>query len=179
MQIRLRTPAVCAPSSSLWMPRILRSRQQKCSHRLDSGLLLDQLAGDLRAHAGAGARTVRHVDAIDAAALRQLRAFDFLRRIHAARRQNLHERDELSRRQLRAQLRLSSPTGTFRSACAFGLRLFHRDAAASCCSGCSERASERISLMCSGVVPQQPPTILTPAHSKRRAYCAMYSGEHR
>ncbi len=47
------------------------------------------------------------------------------------------------------------------------------------CSGWSERVSERISLMCSGVVPQQPPMILTPAHSRRRAYCAMYSGEQR
>ena len=33
--------------------------------------------------------------------------------------------------------------------------------------------------MWSGVVPQQPPMILTPAQSRRRAYCAMYSGEHR
>ena len=33
--------------------------------------------------------------------------------------------------------------------------------------------------MCSGVVPQQPPTIFTPAQMKRRAYCAMYSGEQR
>ena len=47
------------------------------------------------------------------------------------------------------------------------------------CSGCSERVSERISLMWSGVVPQQPPITLTPAQSRRRAYCAMYSGEHR
>ena len=29
------------------------------------------------------------------------------------------------------------------------------------------------------VVPQQPPMILTPAHSRRRAYCAIYSGEQR
>src|SRR5689334_21045649 len=45
--------------------------------------------------------------------------------------------------------------------------------------GCSERVSDRISLMCSGVVPQQPPTILTPAQSRRRAYCDIYSGEQR
>ena len=32
-------------------------------HGLDSGLPLDELAGDLGAHAGAGARPVRHVDA--------------------------------------------------------------------------------------------------------------------
>ena len=35
-------------------------------HRFDLGVLLDQLAGDLRAQTGAGARPVRHVDAIDA-----------------------------------------------------------------------------------------------------------------
>ena len=44
---------------------------------------------------------------------------------------------------------------------------------------CSERASARSSRMCSGVVPQQPPMMRTPAHRKRRAYCAMYSGEQR
>ena len=33
--------------------------------------------------------------------------------------------------------------------------------------------------MCSGVVPQQPPTSRTPLLMKRRAYDAMYSGEHR
>jgi len=34
-------------------------------------------------------------------------------------------------------------------------------------------------LMCAGVVPQQPPTRLTPADRKRRAYEAMYSGVQR
>src|ERR1039458_3878885 len=101
MQIRLRTPRLCAPNNSLWMPRILRSRQQKwltasmpasswinCQGRvagapppvppkqfaldaedmavaatevvdgLDAGQFLDHLAGDLRAHARAGARAI-------------------------------------------------------------------------------------------------------------------------
>ena len=35
-------------------------------HGFDARLALDQLAGDLGAHAGAGARTVGHVDGIDA-----------------------------------------------------------------------------------------------------------------
>ena len=33
--------------------------------------------------------------------------------------------------------------------------------------------------MCAGEVPQQPPTIFAPAPIKRRAYCAIYSGEHK
>jgi hypothetical protein len=33
--------------------------------------------------------------------------------------------------------------------------------------------------MCSGVVPQQPPTIRTPRATNRRAYDAMYSGDER
>ena len=33
--------------------------------------------------------------------------------------------------------------------------------------------------MCSGVVPQHPPMIFTPARSRRRAYWAIYSGEHK
>ncbi len=33
--------------------------------------------------------------------------------------------------------------------------------------------------MCSGVVPQHPPTSRTPFATNRRAYDAMYSGEHR
>ena len=45
------------------------------------------------------------------------------------------------------------------------------------------RRGERIAIliwrMCSGVVPQQPPTRLTPSSVNRRAYDAMYSGEHR
>ena len=36
------------------------------------------------------------------------------------------------------------------------------------CTGCSERTSLEICLMCSGVVPQQPPITRTPACRKRR-----------
>ena len=67
-------------------------------------------------------------------------------------------------------------TGASACACASGSSTV---TASFLCAGCSERVSERISLMCSGVVPQQPPMIFTPAHSRRRAYCAMYSGEQR
>ena len=135
-------------------------------HGFDFRLLLDQLAGDLRAHAGAGARTVGHVDAIDAGGLAQLRAFDFLRRVDAARRQNFDEGDEFSGRQLRAESalfgdrhflqRLAAST-TARSTIAV-LRMLRRVA------GCALRL--RISLMCSAVVPQHPPTICTPAQQE-------------
>ena len=77
-------------------------------HRFDAGLLLNQLAGHLRAHTGAGARTVGHVDAVDAVLLTELRAGDFSRRVDAARRQNFDKRDELARRELRAELGLLS-----------------------------------------------------------------------
>ena len=126
MQIRLRTPAACAPSSSDWMPRMLRSRQQKWIHRLDAGLLLDQLAGDLRAHACAGARTVGDVDAVDARVGAAPRAVDFARSIHTARRQDFDERDELARGQLRARACDFSATGTGARACALACRLLPR-----------------------------------------------------
>ena len=119
MQIRLRTPTVCAPSSSDWMPRMLRSRQQKWLHGFDAGLLLDELAGDLRAHAGAGARAVGHVDAVDAVLRRSsLAPVDFAGGVHAARRQDLHEGHEFPGRQLGAQLAISAAIGTGGRACA-------------------------------------------------------------
>src|SRR5579872_2354450 len=47
------------------------------------------------------------------------------------------------------------------------------------CTGWATCTASRISLMCSGVVPQQPPTTLTPACTKRAAQEAMYAGENR
>ena len=46
------------------------------------------------------------------------------------------------------------------------------------CIGFKLRTSLFNNLMCSGVVPQQPPISFTPLIRKRRAYCDMYSGEH-
>ena len=46
-------------------------------------------------------------------------------------------------------------------------------------AGVSERTAVLMWRMCSGVVPQQPPTRRTPLLMKRRAYDAMYSGEQR
>src|SRR5262249_31354552 len=45
--------------------------------------------------------------------------------------------------------------------------------------GLDARAAFTIGLMCSGVVPQQPPMNFTPALINRLAYLAMYSGEAR
>ena len=39
--------------------------------------------------------------------------------------------------------------------------------------------AERMARVWLGVVPQHPPIMRTPAHNRRRAYCAMYSGEQR
>src|SRR5882724_8490276 len=41
------------------------------------------------------------------------------------------------------------------------------------------RRADFISLICSGVVPQQPPTRFTPAATNFLAYLAMYPGEQR
>ncbi len=73
-------------------------------HGLDAGVPLDELAGDLRAHAGAGARAIGNVDGVDAGFAAAARAVDFARGVHAARRQNLDERHELAGGQLGAEL---------------------------------------------------------------------------
>src|SRR5260370_17402939 len=41
------------------------------------------------------------------------------------------------------------------------------------------RSADFIDLICSGVVPQHPPTTCAPAATSLRALLAMYSGEHR
>ena len=96
-------------------------------HRLNAGVPLDELAGDLRAHAGAGARPIRHVDAIDARLGAELGAGDFLGGVHPARRQDLHESHELPRGQLGAQLRFVGHRH-FRDSLRFGLGLLDGDA---------------------------------------------------
>ena len=45
--------------------------------------------------------------------------------------------------------------------------------------GWNMRTERTRSLMCAGVVPQQPPTAVAPASRKRRAQVAVYSGVHR
>src|SRR4051794_10950842 len=67
-------------------------------------LLLNELAGDLRAQTGAGAGTVRHVDTVDAILLAKTGTGDFFRGINSARREDFNEGDKLAGSQLFAQL---------------------------------------------------------------------------
>jgi hypothetical protein len=69
-------------------------------------------------------------------------------------------------------------TGTAARACTFACAV-STVTARFLAAGWSDRVSEQINLMWSGVVPQQPPMMRTPAQSSRRAYCAIYSGEQR
>ena len=47
-----------------------------------------------------------------------------------------------------------------------------------CARGEAARTASEISLMCAGVVPQQPPMNFAPAWINRFANFDMYSGEH-
>ena len=98
MQIRLRTPSAVGAQQFALDAEDIAVAAAEVVDRLDAGLLLNQLAGDLGAHAGAGARAVGDVDGVDAVLGAQFRAGDLAGGVHAARRQNLHERDELARR---------------------------------------------------------------------------------
>ena len=93
---------------------------------LDAGQLLDQPAGDLRAHAGAGARPVGDVDGVDAVVGAHFGAGDLAGGVDAARRQNLHEGDEFPGRQFGADLGLSGD-GDGGQGVRFDLRFLHRD----------------------------------------------------
>src|ERR1017187_4752121 len=95
-------------------------------HGFNSGMLLDQLTGHLRAHAGAGAGAVGDIDAIDAVFGRAPGALDLARSVNAARRQNFDKRDELAFRQLGAQLGFRSHRHG-RQRVGLRLRLLHRD----------------------------------------------------
>ena len=65
-------------------------------NRFDRGVLLNELAGHLRAEARAGAWAVRNVYAINAVLLAQDGTGDFFGCIDATRGQNLDEGDELT-----------------------------------------------------------------------------------
>ena len=89
-------------------------------HRFDAGLLLDELAGDLRAHAGAGARAVGHVDAVDAVLRRSGARRRFPGVASTPRGGRISTKaTNLPCGQLGAQLGLFAPPGPASSACAF------------------------------------------------------------
>src|SRR5581483_436420 len=93
----------------------------------DTGLLLDQLASDLSAQAGAGARAIGHVDAVDAGQGAETRAGDFTGGVHATRREDLDESDKLAPRQFRTELGFFARRHR-RHGLGFGLRFLYRDA---------------------------------------------------
>ena len=102
-------------------------------------------------------------------------------RIDAARRHDLDRRDELARARACRPSCERSASGTGSTPVVF--RTERRLVLASCalrrrvpCRGESGRMPSTIAVMCSGVVPQQPPTIFAPACTRCRAYVAMYSG---
>ena len=69
-------------------------------HGLDAHLLLDDDAGEERAHPALRTRSVGDVHRIDTGVLQLFDVGDHARRIHTARRDNLDARDELIARDL-------------------------------------------------------------------------------
>ena len=180
MQIRLRTPDHVRAQKLALNAQDVAVAAADVQHCFDAGFLLNQLAGDLGTEAGAGARTIGNVDAVDSGFLGQLRSGDFLGCVQAARRKNFDKGNERPGGQLCAQLALVRHRDFLHRLGLGGGFIADYDATeAEAREGCRLRTSLRISLMCSGVVPQQPPTIRAPAFMKRAAYCAMYSPEHR
>ena len=111
--------------------------------------------------------------------LAQLRAFDFLRRVHAARRQNFDERDEFPRREFRAQHALVRDRNLLASPWA-------RAAGSSTMTACERCDVLQAARLAANFLDVLRPWCRssrrrssTPAIRKRRAYCAMYSGEHK
>ena len=79
----------------------------------------------------------------------------------------------LPRRQLRAQRALFSRPELFRAP-SDGWPALRSPRECACCTCCRLRASDRISLMCSAVVPQHPPMILHPRRAETGAHIAPY-----
>ena len=73
-------------------------------HRLDADLLFDEHAREQRTHATLRARPVGDVDGIDSRRFEATDVREHTRRIHAARRHDLHRRHELTRRDFRSPL---------------------------------------------------------------------------
>ena len=149
-------------------------------HRFDAGLLLNQHGERQRAHARAAARTVENRHDVDLAA-----------------GQRLAPRRSPPRTPARAAAAARRSRRSGRRASAAASRDFSRAAPAPAraaprpprrrayrsARGARDRRRRPLDRaliwrMCSGVVPQQPPTRRTPLAMKRRAYDAMYSGEH-
>ena len=151
--------------------------------RLDAGLLLHQDRRRQRAHPRAGARTVGDVHEVDAVDPQLPRLLDERLGAEPARRHQLDADDERAAREGVGHPRLLRARPPARRSGAVGTVTPRRrptpHAAARSRSARAPRTAILMWRMCSGVVPQQPPTSRTPLLMKRRAYDAMYSGEHR
>ena len=148
--------------------------------RLDAGLLADEGGQRQRADARAAAGRVRHEHQVDAcrpasraaatasavACPRGGTSSTPVTKVPAA---SFAPSADLSAR----------ATGVRASGVATVMARWLPCAAPRATSGASCFTASAIWRMCSGVVPQQPPTRRTPLAMKRRAYDAMYSGEHR
>ena len=139
--------------------------------------------GGERAHASGRARAVGDVHEIDAVDAQLARLLDQRFGAVAARRHQLDADHEVAARERVRHARLlgardghgrrRGPAAGAAARAAAGARR-RRTSSAPCA-----RTACLICRMCSGVVPQQPPTRRTPVLMKRRAYDAMYSGEQR
>ena len=120
------------------------------------------------------------------AALQRRDVGEHARRVDAARRHDLDRRHELAARDLAAPTATARRTAPARTPWPWRGRSRRRlrvvrdpiptlgtPLAAAATSG---RMPSTIAWMCSGVVPQHPPTIFAPACTRCRAYVAMYSG---
>ena len=182
MPSRLRSPIACAPSRSDWMPSRFLSRHEYWSTVSTPACCWIKHGERQRAHARARARTIEDRQRRRAAGppARARRRSPTRRTARAAAPARRH--DELARVELRRQARLrrSRRRAIARAACRRPRSPSHRRAARRAPPPAPVVAPlPLICRMCSGVVPQQPPTSRTPLAMKRRAYDAMYSGEQR
>ena len=149
--------------------------------RLDADLLLDEHARQQRAHAALRARAVGHVHRIDARVL-ELRARRASMRVASTPRGGTISTDVTNssardlRRPARAlgerhrrRRRLRSRCRVRRVGAARVRQLIAHARRAAASRGASGRMPSTIAWMCSGVVPQQPPTIFAPACTRWRA----------
>ncbi len=120
--------------------------------------------------------------ALTPALLQEADLFERLRRVAAFGREHFDGRHELAARDAPRPVRAlferdDLDVGRRQLDDARGL-LRLTSARSACRRGETARTASEMSLMCAGVVPQQPPMNLTPAWISRFAYFAMYSGEH-
>ncbi len=133
----------------------------------DADFLLHQQRQRLVAHARRGPRAVRNIDRVHAHRFQETRAFNFLADIGSLGRDNLHHGHEFAGGDLRAQLGpLFQRHG--RRSVDHGLA-FEPWLGLALARASPTRKADFMTRMCSGVVPQHPPTRRTPAATNLRA----------